>query len=52
MPMEELVEEEEADKDADVGEAPPTEDLVPEQVLAPQATLLVASRIWAGGPGD
>ena len=43
MPMEEPVEEEEACKDADVGEAPPTEELVPEQVPASSTNLLVVA---------
>ena len=52
MPMEESVEKEEAGKDVDVGEVPPTEESVPEQAPALPATLLAASRMWAGGPGD
>ena len=52
MPMEELVEEEEVGKDADMGEVPPTGDSVPEQALAPLITLLTVTRIWEGGPGD
>ena len=44
MPMEELVEEKEAGKEADVGEAPPTGDSAPEQALVPWTTLLVAAR--------
>ena len=34
----------------DVGEAPPTGDLAPEQAPAPPATMLVTAGIWAGGP--
>ena len=49
-PMEEDVEE--ADKDMDVGEVPPTGDSVPEQAPALPATLLVAAGIWAGGQGN
>ena len=41
---------EEVDEEMDVGEAPPTRDLAPEQALAPPATVLAASGIWAGGP--
>ena len=52
MPVKKLVEEEEAGKDADMGEAPPIGESVPEQVLALPATLLTAAGIWAGGPGD
>ena len=54
MPVEELVEEdvEEVGEDADMGEMPPTEESMPEQVPAPLATLLVAAGIWAGGPSD
>ena len=58
MSMEELMEEdvEEADKEVakkvDVGEAPPTGDLVPEQALVLLATLLAVAGIWASGPGD
>ena len=48
--MEEDVEE--ADKEMDMGEVPPTRDLVPEQVPAPPATLLAMAGIWAGGRGD
>ena len=50
--VEPMEEDEEVDKEVDVGEAPPTGDLVPEQVLALLATLLAEARIWAGGPGD
>ena len=42
MPVEEPVDKEEAGKDAEVGEALPTKELVPEQVLVLPATLLVA----------
>ena len=53
MPMVEPMEEdEEVDKEVDVGEPPPTGDLVPEQVLALLATLLAEARIWADVPGD
>ena len=49
--MERLMEEniEEVDKEIDVGEAPPTRDLVPEQAPAPLATLLVMAGICMGG---
>ena len=43
---------EEADKEADMGEAPPTGDLAPEQAPAPWATLPAAPRFWAGGLSD
>ena len=46
-PMEEDVEE--TDEEMDMGEVPPTKDLLLEQVPAPPATLLVKARIWAGG---
>ena len=46
-PMEEDVEE--VDAEMDVGEAPPTGDLVPEQAPAPLATMLVMAGIWVGG---
>ena len=54
MPVEELVEAdvEEADKEVDVGKAPPTGDSAPEQAPAPWATLSVMPRFWAGGPSD
>ena len=41
--MEGLMEEgfEEVDAEMDVGEAPPTADLAPEQALVPPATMLV-----------
>ena len=45
MPVEPMEEEEEAGKDADMGEAPPTGDSAPEQVLALPETLLVVARI-------
>ena len=48
--MEEDVEE--ADKEMDMGEAPPTGELLPEQAPAPPATLLVTAGIWAGVQGD
>ena len=47
-PMEEDVEE--ADTEMDVGEAPPTGVLAPEQVPAQLATMLVMAGIWVGGP--
>ena len=46
--MEEDVEE--ADAEINVGEAPPTGVLAPEQVLVPPATILVMAGIWVGGP--
>ena len=49
-PMEEDVEE--ADAEMDVGEVPPTGDLVLEQAPAPPVTMLVMAGIWAGGQGD
>ena len=42
MPVEEPLEEGEVGEDADMGEAPPTEESALEQVLAPLATFLVA----------
>ena len=39
----------EVDTEMDMGEAPPTGDLVPEQALAPLATMLVMAGIWVGG---
>ena len=48
--MEEDVEE--ADAEIDVGEAPPTGDLMPEQASVPPATMLVTAGIWAGGQDD
>ena len=50
--MKELIEEEEAGKDANVGEVPPTGDLAPEQAPVLPVTLLAVARIWAGGPGN
>ena len=52
--MEEDVEEadKEVAKKVDVGEAPPTGDLVPEQALVLLATLLAVAGIWAIGPHD
>ena len=47
-PMEEDVEE--ADAKIDVGEAPPTGVLVPEEAPALLATMLGIAGIWAGGP--
>ena len=49
-PMDEDVEE--ADKEMDVGKAPLTRDLVPEQALAPPAILPAMAGIWGGGQGD
>ena len=49
-PMEEDVEE--ADTEMDLGEAPPTGDLAPEQVPAMPVTMLVMASIWAGGRGE
>ena len=46
--MEEDVEE--ADTEMDVGEAPPTGVLAPEQVPALPMTMLAMAGIWAGGP--
>ena len=48
--MEEDVEE--ADAEMDVGEAPHTGDLVPEQAPVPPETMLVTAGIWAGGQDD
>ena len=48
--MEEDVEE--ADTEMDVGEAPPTGDLAPEQAPVPPATMLAMDGIWAGGQDD
>ena len=48
--MEEDVKE--ADAEIDVGEAPLTGYLAPEQVLAPPATMLAMAGIWAGGQDD
>ena len=54
MPMVEQMEadEKKAGKDVDVWKAPPTGELAPEEALELLAILLVASKIWAGGPGD
>ena len=41
---------EEVDAEMDVGEAPPTGVLAPEQAPAPPATMLAMAGIWAGGP--
>ena len=49
-PMEADVEE--VDQEAYVGEAPPTQDLVPEQVSVPWENLPVAPGFWAGGPSN
>ena len=49
-PMEEDFEE--ANAEMDVGEAPPTGDLAPEQAPAPPATMLVTAGIWVGGPSS
>ena len=46
--MEEDVEE--ADAEMDMGKAPPTGVLVPEQAPAPPATMLATAGIWVGGP--
>ena len=43
---------EEADKDIDMGEAPSTRDLAPEQALVLPKTLLAMAGIWVGGRGD
>ena len=43
---------EEADKEVDVGEVPPTGHSAPEQVLAPWVTLPAVARFWLGGPND
>ena len=50
--MEGRIEEdvEEANKEMDVGEAPPIGESAPEQVLAPPATFLTIAEIWASGP--
>ena len=47
--MEEDVEE--ANAEMDMGEAPPTGVLVPEQVPAPPATMLAMAGIWTDGQG-
>ena len=39
---------EEADKQVDVGEVPPTGDLAPEQAPVPRATLPAIAGFWAG----
>ena len=49
-PMEEDVEE--ADKEMDIGEAPPIRALAHEQAPAPLATLLGTAGIWVGAWGD
>ena len=46
--MEEDVEE--ADVEMDMGEAPPTGVLAPEQALVPPVTMLVMASIWVSGP--
>ena len=43
---------EEADKEIDVGKAPPTRDLAPEHAPALLATLLAMDGIWMGGRGN
>ena len=54
MPMEEPMEADvkEADEEVDVGEAPPTGDLAPEQAPAPRVTLPAAAGFWVGSPSD
>ena len=47
-----MEEEKEVGKEVDMGEVPPIGDLLPEQALAPWATLPVAARFWVGGPSD
>ena len=47
-----MEEEEEVDKEVDMGEVPPNGDSVPEQALVPWASLPVAARFWAGAPSD
>ena len=47
-----VVDVEKVDKEVAIGEATPTEYSVPEQAVVSPATLLAATRIWAGGPGD
>ena len=49
-PMEKDVEE--VDAEMDMGEAPSTRNLAPEQALVPLATMLVIAGIWAGGQGN
>ena len=39
-------------EEMDVGEAPPTRELVPEQAPAPPVTLLATAGIWVGSRGD
>ena len=46
------VDAEEADKEVDMGEAPPTGDSAPEQAPVSLVTLLAAAGIWVGGPSD
>ena len=36
----------------DVGEVPPTEDLVPEQAPTPLETMMAMAGIWVGGQDD
>ena len=43
---------EEADKEVDMGEAPPTGDSVPEQATVPWVTLPAVAGFWVGGPSD
>ena len=40
------------DAEMDVGKAPPTGDLVPEQAPVPPVTMLATAGIWAGGQDD
>ena len=47
-----LIEEEEAGKEADMGEAPPTGDSAHKQAPALWETLLVVARFWVGGPSN
>ena len=44
--------DEEADGEMDVGEAPPTGDLALEQAPALLATMLATAGIWVGGQDD
>ena len=46
-PIEE--DEKEVDEEVDVGEVPPTGDLLPKQVAAPRATLPVPPGFWVVG---
>ena len=46
------VDVEEVSEEVEVGKVPPTGESVPEQAPALLETLLVAARIWAGGPGN